>query len=288
MLPSRNSPSFPTMRHLKAKTQLQLHLIKNVKAVLFDLFDTLLILEDEHESYVQSLAKMHNYLSDNGLKCSFSEFREAYFRAVDQIYEETASSLKEPHFKEYLVRTLSPINLDTSENETFVLGAIREFCREFKRYVRIDPEAIKVLQFISGKYKTGLISNLTFSECARELLEEFELSDFFDTIIVSGEVNLRKPHPEIFKLALNDLGVNPSQAIFVGDNLETDISGSRKAGMIPIHIQRKTPKNSNIKSYRTITKLKQLLPIFNEQVEYQPNDQISILKESDTNVLCRL
>jgi len=289
MLRSKNTnSSCPTMTHLKAKTQPQPCLVKNVKAVLFDLFDTLVILEDEDEWHDQCLTKMYGYLSDNGLKSAFAEFRQAYFKAIDQIDEETARSLKEPHFKKYLVRTLAQIDLDASENDAFVSGAVREFCREFKRHVKLDPEAIKVLQYISAKYKTGLISNLTFSESARELLVEYELSDFFDTIIVSGDVNLRKPNPEIFKLALKDLGVDPSQAIFVGDTLETDISGSRKAGMVPIHIQRKTHRNSSIKSYRTITSLEQVLRILNEQAEYQPNDQISVLKESDANVLCRL
>jgi putative hydrolase of the HAD superfamily len=181
---------------------------------------------------------------------------------------------------------LSPLGLEVSKNETILNEATGEFCREFKRYVRLDPEAVNVLKSLSGKYKIGLISNLTFSECARELLEESELTEYFNTIVVSGDVNARKPHPEIFKLALNELGVPPCRAVFVGDNLETDMSGSKNLGMFAIHMRRK-PQNSNVKPCRTITGLNQLLPILNEQIEYQPNDQMTVLNVSDANALCR-
>ena len=285
MVPQRTpSPRYPVVRQMKL-TELQSHLSRNVKAVLFDLFDTLLILENEHESYVHSLEKMHSYLAGVGLGWTFSDFLEAYFGVVEKISRETASSLEEPHFREYVSRTLLLMGDEFAGNEEVVCGAIEAFCSEFKRYVRMDPQAICVLESLSANYKTGLISNLTFSECAKELLEESKLADFFDTIVISGDVNMRKPHPDIFNLALNDLGVDPSEAVFVGDNLETDVLGSKNAGMIAVHIKRKTSKPSNVEPFRTITDLKQLLPLVNERVDGKPDDEQPVLKIGDANVV---
>ena len=67
------------------------------------------------------------------------------------------------------------------------------------------PQAITVLESVQAKYKTGLISNLTFSESAWDLLKINNLKNLFDFIIVSGDVNMRKPDPKIFKIALDEL-----------------------------------------------------------------------------------
>jgi FMN phosphatase YigB (HAD superfamily) len=62
-------------------------------------------------------------------------------------------------------------------------------------------------------------------------------------------------------MALRHLGVKSSKAIFIGDTLETDIIGSRNAGLTSIQIIRKRTYNSIIKPHFTITSLNQLLSI---------------------------
>ncbi len=77
---------------------------------------------------------------------------------------------------------------------------------------------------------------------------------------MSGDINLKKPHPEIFNMALRYLGVKPAEAVFVGDTLEPDVAGSRNAGMNSVHIKRRMITNPNIKPHLLITELKQLMP----------------------------
>jgi HAD superfamily hydrolase (TIGR01549 family) len=230
-------------------------------AVLFDLFDTLIIMGDEHKSYIQSLKKTHRYLSRNGLSCSFEMFKHAYFRVVDRIYAETAVSLEEPHFSVYIERTINRLNPKLKDKTFLAIEAVNEFSKEFKNHLKIDPQSFEVLKLIRRNYKTGVISNLSFSECAWDLLEEYKLKQFLDVIVVSGDVNLRKPHPQIFKMALKFLNIKPSKALFVGDTLETDIAGSKRAGMTAVHIKRQTAEKSAVESHLAITELKQLLPM---------------------------
>jgi|GEM_PF-276582 haloacid dehalogenase superfamily, subfamily IA, variant 3 with third motif having DD or ED/haloacid dehalogenase superfamily, subfamily IA, variant 1 with third motif having Dx(3-4)D or Dx(3-4)E len=230
-------------------------------AVIFDLFDTLVILGDEHTSYIESLRKTHQYLSSNGLDCSFSAFKAAYFKMVEKISQETAFSLEEPHFSTYIEGTITELGQNLKDKTFLAIEAVNAFSEEFKKYITLDPQAFEVLKNVHKDRKVGLISNLTVSECAWELLEEYGLKQFFDVIVVSGDVNLRKPHPQIFNMALRFLEVEPSQAVFVGDTPETDVLGSMKAGMCSVQIKRRSANAADIKPHYTITELNQLLPL---------------------------
>jgi len=238
-----------------------------IDAVLFDLFDTLVLIDDQDISYLQSLLKMHDFLSQNGLDCSFDEFKNAYLKVVDKIETETSNTLKEPHFIEYVEQTLSEFEIKLKGQTHIALQAVEKFSFEFERHISLDLEAREVLEGLHGKCKLAVVSNLSFSECAWQILEHLDLKKYFDLIVVSGDINLRKPHPEIFNMALRYLGVKPSKALFIGDTLETDIIGSRNAGLISVHIKRRKNINSVIKPHFTITELKQLIPLCDFHVE---------------------
>jgi putative hydrolase of the HAD superfamily len=77
--------------------------------------------------------------------------------------------------------------------------------------------------------KLGVISN--WDERLRPLLDQMELTPFFDVIVVSGEVGFCKPAPEIFREALRLLKVPPAQVLHIGDNEDEDIAGAQKVGM---------------------------------------------------------
>lgn len=83
--------------------------------------------------------------------------------------------------------------------------------------------------------KLGIVSNtfLTQSSLDRHL-EEFGILEFFPLRMYSHEILWRKPNVKIFNEAARRLGLDPSEIMFVGDRLDTDIKGARKAGMIPI------------------------------------------------------
>ena len=84
--------------------------------------------------------------------------------------------------------------------------------------------------------KTGLVAN-SWPEPARLLradVEAFGLEPLFDVIVFSEEVGAAKPEPEIFLRALGALGVEPQDAVFVGDSLEGDVQGAAKVGMTTV------------------------------------------------------
>lgn len=83
-------------------------------------------------------------------------------------------------------------------------------------------------------YRLGLISNRDRVERLHELLEQMELWPYFDLVLASGEVGVRKPDPGIFYAALERLGAKAGQSAYVGDNYWADVIGARNAGLIPV------------------------------------------------------
>ncbi len=69
----------------------------------------------------------------------------------------------------------------------------------------------------------------------REVLGRFGFLDRFSVTSFSDEVGVRKPRPEIFRVTLAMVGVEPARAVHVGDTPEVDITGARAAGMRAIH-----------------------------------------------------
>jgi HAD superfamily hydrolase (TIGR01509 family) len=84
--------------------------------------------------------------------------------------------------------------------------------------------------------KTGLVAN-SWPDPPRLLradVEAFGLAGLLDVIVFSEEVGFRKPEPEIFLHALGQLGVEPDDAMFVGDRLDTDVQGAALLGMATV------------------------------------------------------
>jgi putative hydrolase of the HAD superfamily len=84
--------------------------------------------------------------------------------------------------------------------------------------------------------KTALVAN-SWPDPARLLradVEAFGLAEQFDVIVFSEEVGFRKPQPEIFLHALERLGVEPENAMFVGDRLDSDVQGAARVGMATV------------------------------------------------------
>jgi HAD superfamily hydrolase (TIGR01509 family) len=95
----------------------------------------------------------------------------------------------------------------------------------------VDPEATRVLAALKGAgLRTAVISNTEDGRLA-ELIALIELGEHFEFLIDSFVVGARKPDAAIFHLALAKLGVEPREAVFVGDSYAHDALAAIGAGM---------------------------------------------------------
>jgi len=83
-------------------------------------------------------------------------------------------------------------------------------------------------------YTLGLITNRENVESFSDLLQRLELDSYFDLVLASGEVGIRKPEPAIFSAALERLGARAERSIYVGDNYWADVLGAQRANITPV------------------------------------------------------
>jgi putative hydrolase of the HAD superfamily len=107
--------------------------------------------------------------------------------------------------------------------------------------------------------KLGVITNGSIWSQQMKL-DSLGLNALFDVVLISEAEGIRKPDPAIFHRALAKLGVEPSEAVFVGDNPEADVMGARAAGLTPIW-KRLAYHEVPLPDVLTITELSKVLPL---------------------------
>lgn len=115
----------------------------------------------------------------------------------------------------------SRLNLSDTELEMFH--------RDFWAGDVLDEELITFIRSLRPKYRTAIISNATKSLRYR-LREIYPIEDAFDLIVCSAEEGIMKPNVEIYMRALERLGIQPEQSIFVDDN-DSNVEAAGKLGM---------------------------------------------------------
>lgn len=94
--------------------------------------------------------------------------------------------------------------------------------------VKLYQNAKKILETVRRTYKTGLVTN-TPKEGVSKILSHFRLGSYFDGVVTGDDVSVAKPNPEIVIKACGLLGVDPKDAILVGDT-KSDVLAGRGAG----------------------------------------------------------
>jgi putative hydrolase of the HAD superfamily len=69
-------------------------------------------------------------------------------------------------------------------------------------------------------------------------LDQCDLAGAADVVVTSAQAGVRKPHPWIFSLTVDRCGVDPGEALFVGDTWYPDVEGALAAGLRPVHVWR--------------------------------------------------
>jgi HAD superfamily hydrolase (TIGR01662 family) len=133
-----------------------------------------------------------------------------------------------------------------------------------RQYFQVDEEAVSVMRALHANgIKLGIVSNTMFPAFAiDDVLEHDGLLEWFPVRIYSSDVGYMKPHPKIFEMALDQLGVRADRTIFIGDRMDNDVRGASRLGMTTVLITRngKTPRGRPRPDH-AITRLSQLLPL---------------------------
>ncbi len=123
---------------------------------------------------------------------------------------------------------------------------------------KLYPETLTTLEAVRDRsLRMAVISN--WDRRLPEILDNLELTNWFDTITVSAIEGIEKPAPGIFRRTLERLGAEPGQTLHVGDSPLEDYDGSRAIGMTPVLIDRQGTFAEN--GYRRIGNLDEVLDL---------------------------
>ncbi|MEX2158394.1 MAG: HAD family hydrolase [Dehalococcoidia bacterium] len=97
----------------------------------------------------------------------------------------------------------------------------------------IDPHSLAAIATLHARgLSMGCVTNtLLLEEGILDVLTRLGLERYLDARVVSSAAGYRKPHASLFQRAIDDLGVAPHEAVFVGDRLYDDVSGAKAIGM---------------------------------------------------------
>jgi FMN phosphatase YigB (HAD superfamily) len=130
--------------------------------------------------------------------------------------------------------------------------------------------APEILSALEGQgFRLAVICNTgrTPGKILRIILERLRMAGPLSVKSFSDEIGLRKPHPEIFERTLAALGVQPPEAVHVGDSLASDIAGARSLGMRAVHLCHSKGASPSPGEGDTIFALKELQLLINSWCE---------------------
>lgn len=215
-----------------------------IQAVTFDLWQTLILEtpEDLRRGRELRLEGVREVLKEKGYTVSPAELEEAYRvvgRRLETIWQNQVD-ISPGEQVQLLLHSLDP-ELPLSFGEEMMRKLEEAYASPVLKIMpALNDGAAETLKTLQERgVKLGLICNTgrTPGAMLRIVLERLGILSFFDALSFSNELRLRKPNPRIFIHTLGPLGVEPSRALHVGDDPQTDIGGAKRAGMLALWLR---------------------------------------------------
>ena len=232
------------------------------KAVLFDWAYTLVDLVNEEDR--TALKGVYDHLEELGFALpGFQQWYDTYHRLFFGMIEISRPTHREARFDHVLNFLLMQNHIHLNGKARFE-DLLKIYYDQIYSYRKVYPEMIETLVALQDAgIRMGIISNTTNPGYMKDYEQSLMgLDPYFEFSIYSSEVPYRKPHPSIFQLGLARLKLNPSEVLFVGDNLKADVVGAQSVGMHTAWLNRtgKTLPSDIIPDYeiKTTTELLKL------------------------------
>ena len=203
--------------------------MKQYKAILMDWDDTI---GDWKGAERKALEQLHRMYHLEALYPTPEEFIAAYkpFNLeLWTLYGKGEISKPDLQFSRFMhpIEDM-PWSPELKEQRAHEMGS--EFLRLTNVYFTLLPGAAQTVRALAARYPLTIISN-GFKEVQYYKFAHSGLADCFQHILISEEVGINKPQPEIFRIALERNGVTADEAVMIGDSYTSDIAGAKAAGI---------------------------------------------------------
>ena len=217
-----------------------------IQAVIFDLGNTLIYFNGAWPVVMARADEaMIRHLRAAGLHLDEGSFLSELRARLNSYYRERESEFIEYTTRYYLRETLAEYGYpDVSED---LLTAVLEGYYAVSQESWLpDEEAIPTLEALKERsYPLGLISNAADDADVQTLVDKADICAYFDQVLSSAALGIRKPDPRVFQPLLDHWRLAPERVAMVGDTLGADILGAQNAGLFSIWVKRwaATPAN---------------------------------------------
>ena len=117
----------------------------------------------------------------------------------------------------------------------------------------------EILEYLSIKYRLHIITN-GFRKVQHLKLKNSGINQFFQTVTTSEEVGFKKPHPSVFRAALQKASAAAESSVMIGDNLEADILGAQGVGMHSLYFNcRKEKISKSLNAIKSLSEIRDFL-----------------------------
>ena len=185
-----------------------------IKAVLFDFDDTLV---DVAASREERARRAYRRLCDEGVAVSW----RAFWHTINSLAEDG-------FYRRGIEGAMQDLGLASTPLGDECAGLW--FFRGAEDLLTLSGGCTDVLDVLKARYRLGVVTNGP-ETTQRHKFEHTSLQDYFELFLPSGEVGIHKPDPQILRIALDRLGLEPHEAVFVGDHLDLDVICAHDAGM---------------------------------------------------------
>jgi putative hydrolase of the HAD superfamily len=208
-----------------------------LKAVLFDLDDTLLDWSGFHGDWARMeamhLRNVFDFIAEHIHPLDDPDAFAAEFRTrTMDAWAAARTSLRAPNLGSVLVE--AAVASGVASNKLDMRRLLEVYAWDAVPGTGMFPDVPDALQLLRDNHiKVGIVTNAYQPMWIRDVeIATHGILPFFPSCRLSAaDVGYLKPHPTIFQMALNCVGVKPHEAVFVGDDPEADIAGAQASGL---------------------------------------------------------
>jgi len=239
--------------------------VKKYKAIFFDFGGTLMCAESDNVAHLhmmkEVIQKYNLSASPQNMVIKYNSYlftKEMTLLDADP-KEKSFTPLRESTKKAFK-GVLGEYNIQPSKEDFQWFN--KSFIENHKKYIKLFPETLLILR---GLKKTnlhvGIISDID-NDFQEFQFKAFGISEIFDSITTSEEVQSYKPEPIIFQVALNKARCQGEESIIIGDSYKKDIVGGKNMGMTTIWINKFSGDDTDMdKADFVVKNLKEISPI---------------------------
>lgn len=225
-----------------------------IQHVFFDLDHTLWDFEKNSDLAFQKVFKKQ------GIHVDLTLFLEVY-KPLNleywRLYREEKISKSALRY-ERLKKTFDAVNYEISDDLIDIIAI--EYIDFLPHFVHLFNGTFEILDYLKDKYKLHIITN-GFEEIQTKKMESSKIAHYFQEIITSDSVGVKKPNPKVFQHALKVANASLENSIMIGDSIEADIFGAINIGMKALHCNFDNSQiaNNEFVSISSLLEIKQYL-----------------------------